>query len=81
MSSERTHFSSTLSETILWSQLPTGLGYCLQHFPDLYPEYDSGVAGDFQFNSYEFPIIVCWWGDYWNGSVPLPIDAAFEVYI
>ena len=79
--SERSHFSSTAGETVIWSQLPTGWAYCSQYFPDLYPEYDSGVAGDFQFDSYEFPKIVRWWGDYWNSTLTPPFAVGFEIYI
>lgn len=79
--SERTHFPSTAGETIIWSQLPTGYGYSSQYFLDMYPEYDSGVASDFQFDTYESFNIVRWWGEYWNSSLWPPLDAAVEVYI
>jgi len=79
--SERSHFSSTAGETVIWSQLPTGYPLASQYFPDLYPEYDAGVAVDIQYDELKCFDLICWWGDYWNSTTPPPIDAPLELYI
>ncbi len=68
-------------EDIYWSQLPTGSAMGSQYFPDLYPEYDAGVADDFEFLSTKTISDIRWWGGYWNTIQPLPIDSPVEIYL
>ncbi len=77
----REHSSSTAGETTVWSQLPTGYPLASQYFPDLYPNYDSGVAVDIQFDETTCFSEIYWWGDYWNGTTTPPILASLEIYI
>ncbi len=68
-------------EFIYWSQLPTGSAMGSQYFPDMYPDYDAGVADDFEFLTTTPVTDIRWWGGYWNGSMPLPIDSPVEIYL
>ncbi|RKZ06586.1 hypothetical protein DRQ25_13610 [Candidatus Fermentibacteria bacterium] len=67
-------------EVILWSQLPTGSAMGSQYFPDMYPDYDSGVADDFEFAETTTIKMIRWWGGYWNGGGG-PIDSPVEIYL
>ena len=68
-------------EVILWSQLPTGSALGSQYFPDMYPDYDAGVANDFEFAETTAIKRICWWGGYWNSQGPYPIDSPVEIYL
>ena len=68
-------------EFVYWSQLPTGSAMGSQYFPDMYPDYDAGVADDFEFPMQIHITDIRWWGGYWNGSMPLPVDSPVEIYL
>ncbi len=68
-------------EDIVWSQLPTGSAMGSQYFTDLYPDYDAGVADNFEFDVFTIINRIRWWGAYWNTSEPIPIDAPVEIYL
>ena len=68
-------------ETIYWSQLPTGTTMASQFFTDTYPTYDAGVADDFEFDVSTTINMIRWWGGYWNGTTPVPIDCPVEIYL
>jgi len=74
-------WQGTDAEVVLWSQLPTGSAMGSQYFPDMYPEYDSGVADDFQFAESTTINKIRWWGGYWNGTGGAPIDSPVEIYL
>ena len=67
-------------ETVFWTQLPTGSAMGSQNFTDE-PTYDAGVADDFEFAVSTTINRIRWWGGYWNGTAPLPIDSPMEVYL
>jgi len=68
-------------EDVFWTQLPTGIPMPSQYFTDMYPEYDCGVAEDFEFPTETSINRIRWWGGYWNTSEPFPIDAPVEIYL
>ena len=68
-------------EHVYWSQLPTGISRASQYFTDYYPDLDAGVADDFQFTVFTTINKIRWWGYYWNGTCPYPIDAPVEIYL
>ena len=67
-------------ETVYWTQLPTGNAMGSQNFTDE-PTYDAGVADDCEFAVSTTINRIRWWGGYWNGTAPLPIDSPMEVYL
>ena len=81
ISSGTSSWQGSNDEYILWSQLPTGSAMGSQYFPDLYPDYDAGVADDFEFDVFTHIDLIRWWGGYWNSSEPYPIDAPVEIYL
>jgi len=68
-------------EIVYWSQFPTGSPFGSQYFTDLYPEFDAGVADDFEFAETTTITRIRWWGGYWNGSQPYPIDTSVLIYL
>lgn len=73
-------YHGTDTETILWSQLPTGSAMASQNFTDE-PTYDAGIADDFEFATETTINKIRWWGGYWGGTNPLPIVAPIEIYL
>ena len=67
------------AETVLWSQPPTGYAMSSQNFTE--PEYDSGVADDVEFATETTINKIRFWGGYWNGTNPVPIDSPIEIYL
>ena len=68
-------------EVIRWSQLPTGYAMASQYFPDMYPDYDAGVANDFEFAETTAIKRIRWWGGYWNSMGPYPVVSPVEIYL
>lgn len=73
-------YYGTDAEEIFWSQLPTGFAMGSQYFPDMYPDYDAGVADDFEFAEETTINKIRWWGGYWNGAGG-PVDSPVEIYL
>lgn len=68
------------AETVYWSQPPTGDAMASQNFLDE-PTYDAGVADDVEFADATTINKIRWWGGYWNGVNPTPIDSPIEIYL
>ncbi|OPL18413.1 MAG: hypothetical protein AVO35_06100 [Candidatus Aegiribacteria sp. MLS_C] len=71
----------TDAETVYWSQPPTGYAMGSQFFNDMYPEFDAGVADDFEFAEVTTINKIRWWGNYWAGSAGVPVDSPVEIYL
>ncbi len=69
-------------ETVYWTQLPTGSAMGSQYFPDMFPDFDAGVADDFEFAVSTTINMIRWWGGYWGGTAPVvPNDSPVEIYL
>ena len=73
-------YQGTDAETVFWSQLPTGNAMGSQNFIDE-PTYDAGVADDVEFADETTINKIRWWGGYWGGTAPTPIDSPIEIYL
>ena len=74
-------YQGSEAETVYWSQLPTGYAMGSQYFTDMYPDYDAGVADDFEFAEATTINKIRWWGGYWNGTGGVPVDSDVEIYL
>ncbi len=76
------NWQSSDAETILWSQLPTGNAMASQKFTDYdSTEVDCGVADDFEFTETTVMNKIRWWGAYFNGGGPDPVDCYAQIYL
>lgn len=73
------YYSGSDAEIVYWSQPPTGYAMGSQNITDM-PDYDAGVADDFEFAEATSINKIRWWGGYWNGN-PGPHDSTVEIYL
>lgn len=69
-------------EDILWSQLPAEGIKASQKFTDYdSTDVDCGVADDFEFTTETTINKIRWWGGYWNGAGPFPVECYSQIYL
>ena len=70
------------ADTVYWAQAPTGFAMASQKFTDMdSTATDCGVADDFEFLEETTINKIRWWGVYWSGAGPYPVDCYAQIYL